>query len=534
MTDAPPSAAPPSAAPPDDIDRRTWHVVLAEDRPSDRDAARDALLRGSDRQYAFVTCETAAEAIAAVEAGGVDLLLLDYQLPDAEAPDVLARLLRAPDSLILPVVPVVVMADARPEGAARNRAVLRAGAQDFVGKDWLTPTSLTRAAEAAVERHRMAVAYEARGRALARSEERLRMTLDGAGIGWWERDTATGVTVCDERAAELWGGTPADFRTSEDFLSRIHPDDAERAQTAIAEATAAGQPYEVDFRVVRPGKAVRWIMVRGRRMPDVGTAGMAHGVNIDVTERREQEETIRQANAEMERFTYTVSHDLKSPLVTVAGFLGLLKTYLAGGQVDRAAGAADRAISAAGRMSRIIDDLLVLSRAGRTVGTAAPVSLDALAATLAADLGVRADDAGGRIDVQGPLGIVLADETRIGEALENLLANGVRHGVGGGGTRVVVRSEQRRGGALRLIVEDDGPGVPEAYRERVFDLFQRLDAGSSGNTASGPGTGVGLAVVARVMEVLGGRAHVESAGGADGNEGARFVLEFPDHAVVVP
>ena len=521
MTDAPPD------------DRRTWRVVLAEDQPFDRDAAREALMRGSDRRYAFALCETAAEAIAAVEAGGVDVLLLDYQLPDADAPDVLARLPRAPGTPDLPAVPVVVMtgADAGPAGAARNRAVLRAGAQVFIGKDWLTPTSLTRAVEAAAERHRMAIAFEARGQALTRSEERIRLTLDGAGVGWWEWDLATDAVVCDERAAALWGAPQDDLDTIGAFFARIHPDDAPAVDALVAAAIAADEPYSAEFRVVLPGRQVRWLVARGRVIHDRAGGRFLHGVNFDVTARREQEETIRQAHAEMERFTYTVSHDLKSPLVTVTGFLGLLKRHLAADQPARAEVAAERALGAAGRMSRLIDDLLVLSRAGRTSGTAVPVSLDSAVAELAAELAMRAADAGGRIDIRGPLGIVRADETRMGEALENLLANGVRYGIGGGGTRVVVRTEPAPGGALRLIVEDDGPGVPEAYRERVFELFQRLDADVAGESGSA-GTGVGLAVVARVMEVLGGHAHVESAGGPAGREGARFVLTFPPHAVV--
>jgi signal transduction histidine kinase len=226
----------------------------------------------------------------------------------------------------------------------------------------------------------------------------------------------------------------------------------------------------------------------------------------------------------MERFAYTVSHDLKSPLVTITGFLGLLKGHVSAGRTEKAVAAADRALGAAERMGRLIEDLLVLSRAGRPAGKPEPVDLDALAGRLAGELRGRAGQAGGVLVVREPLGGVVADKTRLAEALENLLANAVRYGLGGGGTRVEVRTEPTARGALRLVVEDDGPGVPEPYRDRVFELFQRLDTG-------GDGTGVGLAVVARVMEVLGGRASVESAGGPEGREGARFVLTFPPQAV---
>lgn len=151
--------------------------------------------------------------------------------------------------------------------------------------------------------------------------------------------------------------------------------------------------------------------------------------------------------------------------------------------------------------------------------------LGALAGGLAEAFGPRVAAAGGTLSVAAGLGTVLADERRLGEVVENLLANAVTYGLGGGGTRVAVRAEPGRGGSLRLLVEDDGPGVPESYRDKVFELFQRLGR-------AGDGTGVGLALVARIMGTTGGSARVEPAGGPAGREGARFVLEFPASAVL--
>ena len=516
--------------PPPPSEDRPWRVVIADDQPFDRAEAKAALLRGSTRRYTFVECGTAEAVLAAVDHAEepIDCVLLDYRLPDAEAPEVLDRLPRVDRLTDLPAVPVVVVtgADRGPDGADWNRAVLRAGAQDFVGKDWLTPASLTRAVEGAIERHTMTRELGERERALRESRARLQLTLAGGEMGTWEWDLATDAFRFDERVALLWGIDAETTRTATQIFEAVHPEDVDELRETLREALKPGGRFEAEFRVILPDGSVRWLAGRGAVVRDDDDAAVSvFGLNYDLTERYEQEAALQQKNAEMERFAYTVSHDLKSPLVTITGFLGLLKSHVAAGRTEKAVEAADRVLGAAERMGLLIQDLLTLSRAGRASGEPEPVDLDTLAERLRLELTPRAREAGGVIEVDGPLGTVRAGRQGVGEALENLLANAVRYGLGGGGSRVVVRSEPVARGGLRLVVEDDGPGVPAPYRERVFELFQRLDNDREG-------TGVGLAVVARVMEVAGGQATVESAGGPEGHEGARFVLTFPPEAVL--
>ena len=362
---------------------------------------------------------------------------------------------------------------------------------------------------------------------LRQSEARHRIALEGGGMGTWEWDVLADRLDGDDRAYGLWGMSPGEVESVAAFYARlVHPDDLPGLRAEVDRALADADDYAAEFRIVRAGGHVRWTANRGRIVRDAaGAAVRMFGLSFDVTERREAEEALLRKNAEMEQFAYTISHDLKSPLVTITGFLGLLKSQMRAGQTERAVASADRVLGAADRMGRLIGDLLHLSRAGRVTGDAAPVELDALAGSLAEAFGPRVAAAGGTLTVAAGLGTVLADERRLGEVVENLLANAVTYGLGGGGTRVAVRSEPGRGGGLRLLVEDDGPGVPETYRDKVFELFQRLGR-------EGDGTGIGLALVARIMETTGGSASVESAGGPEGHEGARFVLEFPAAAVV--
>lgn len=149
---------------------RPWHIVLIDDNQDDRAEVQRLLLRGSDRQYSFSEAQTAAEGVEMAQAGGSlpDCILLDYNLPDANALEVLATLAQA-DGLL--VCPVVVLTG----GAAREarRAVLRAGAQDYIGKDWLTPSGLTWVVENAIERMAMARQLLLRDQELRRNEKSL-------------------------------------------------------------------------------------------------------------------------------------------------------------------------------------------------------------------------------------------------------------------------------------------------------------------------------------------------------------------------
>ncbi len=151
-------------------DRRTWRVVVVDDSPDDRAEIRRLLLRGSDWRLVFAEAETGAAGVRAVldaDGGPPDCLLLDYNLPDMNAPEVLTAL-AGPDGL--PACPVVVITGS--VGHQQSRQVLRAGAQDYVGKNWMTPECLTRAVENAAERWFMTRELRDSEAALRRSAER--------------------------------------------------------------------------------------------------------------------------------------------------------------------------------------------------------------------------------------------------------------------------------------------------------------------------------------------------------------------------
>ncbi|MGE0455044.1 MAG: ATP-binding protein [Vicinamibacteria bacterium] len=222
-------------------------------------------------------------------------------------------------------------------------------------------------------------------------------------------------------------------------------------------------------------------------------------------------------NAELERFNYTVSHDLKSPLVTIQGFAGLIEADLARGAEDRVKANLARIASASHTMRRLLDDLLELSRIGRVVSPPEPVALAELARETVELLRGSLDRRGVSVRVDPALPVVRGDRRRLQEVLQNLLENAVKF-MGSQPRPQVEIGWRNDGGPERPIyVRDNGQGLERRHVTRVFRLFEKLDPRAEG-------TGVGLALVRRIVEAHGGRTWAESAGSG---QGSTFYFTLP-------
>jgi signal transduction histidine kinase len=221
---------------------------------------------------------------------------------------------------------------------------------------------------------------------------------------------------------------------------------------------------------------------------------------------RTSERELRQRNDELSRFTYTVSHDLKSPLVTVLTFLGYLEQNLAKG--DQAAVVKDLGFiaGAAQRMGRLLDELLELSRIGRKVNPSVAVTLQEIVADARAMVAGRIAERGATIEVTEPETTLHGDRARLLELFQNLLDNALKF-AGPAPPRIEVGVE--RSEEPVIFVRDHGVGIDPRHLPRLFGLFEKLDPESEG-------TGIGLAVARRIVEVHGGRIWAESAGAGQG------------------
>ena len=231
---------------------------------------------------------------------------------------------------------------------------------------------------------------------------------------------------------------------------------------------------------------------------------MARALRAHEEALRAERTDLAAKNAELERFNYTVSHDLKTPLVTIRGFAGLAGTDLADGRNDAVRKDLGRIVAAADKMHHLLDDLLELSRIGRVVHPPQDVDLADLVKD-AIEL-LKGPLEAKRIEPQvaADLPTVHADRRRLLEVLQNLIENASKF-TGSQAQPKIEVGWRRDGSEPVFYVRDNGQGIEPRFLERVFGLFEKLDPG-------GDGTGVGLALVRRIIEAHGGRAWAESEG----------------------
>ncbi|HKP58336.1 MAG TPA: PAS domain S-box protein [Polyangiales bacterium] len=358
-----------------------------------------------------------------------------------------------------------------------------------------------------------------------RAARRFELAVEAAPNAMIMVDSAGKVTLVNSDAERLFGYTRQELVGQP--IEIIVPE-AVRAQHPHLRAVFNALPRQ---RAMGQGRDLRARRKDGSEFPvEIGLNPIetAEGLLVlcavvDISERKRTEQALFAANAalraktaEIEEFVYTVSHDLKSPLVTMGAFLDIHKEDLARGNQAGAEDAMRRVRNAVTRMHDLISDLLELSRVGSVTPKPTVIHLNELLEVVIEASGKVLTAAGIEVTCEPGLPTLRADRNHLYQALENLLSNAAKYASSGKPPRVVVSSEQR-GSELLIKVSDNGPGIPAEQRERVFKLFHRLQARNT------RGTGVGLAIVARVMQSHGGRAWVEPA--ATG--GACFVLALP-------
>jgi PAS domain S-box-containing protein len=237
-------------------------------------------------------------------------------------------------------------------------------------------------------------------------------------------------------------------------------------------------------------------------------AGIIRDITANKAAERAREELIARLesqNAELERFTYTVSHDLKSPLITIKAFVGQLEKSVAKGNMDRFRADVGRIAAAADKMKALLDNLLELSRIGRVANPSVDVDLrelvDEVLELLSASIGERR----AQLTVEPALPRVRGDRIRLREVLQNLVENALKFSKDAA-PRIEIGAVVE--GSMAIChVRDHGIGIEPRYHDRIFGLFEQLDAGSHKE-----GTGVGLALVRRIVNVHGGKTWAESEG----------------------
>jgi PAS domain S-box-containing protein len=281
---------------------------------------------------------------------------------------------------------------------------------------------------------------------------------------------------------------------------------AERRQGKISSYELRLQRADGNWLDILVTGVPRW---QGNRV--VGSIAVITDLTAQKEAEREREQLIAELearNSELERFTYTVSHDLKSPLVTVKGFLGFLEKDIERGDRVRVQQDVMRIQEATQRMQLLLDDLLELSRIGRTSNPPQIISFNELVEEAIGLVAGQIADRSVHVHVMPNMPLVLVDRQRLVEVLQNLLDNGVKFLGEQAEPRIDVGWQSLDGEDL-FFVKDNGLGIEAQFHEKVFGLFDRLDSKVEG-------TGIGLALVKRIIEVHNGRVWIESEGQGQG------------------
>lgn len=348
-----------------------------------------------------------------------------------------------------------------------------------------------------------------------RSEASLNRAQAVAHVGSWSLDLPRDELLWSDEAYRIFGipaGTPM---TYEKFMDKVHPEDREAVKAAWAGALERG-PYDIEHRVLLDGR-VKW--VRERAEVEFGSDGRAlRGVGTvqDVTELKRAEDEIRTLNAELEErvrartaeletankdleaFAFSVSHDLRAPLRTMDGFSQILLERYAPKLEPECRRYLGLVRKGAATMGRLIDDLLKFSRLGRQAVARSSLSMERVVRAAAASLADQIE--GRRVSLRvGALPPCEGDPALLHQVWVNLLSNALKF------TRerpeaVIEIDSREEAGETVYRVKDNGVGFDMRHVDRIFGVFQRLHPKEQYE-----GTGVGLAIVARIIERHGGR-----------------------------
>lgn len=309
---------------------------------------------------------------------------------------------------------------------------------------------------------------------------------------------------------------PAEFLGKK--VGEVVPSVAEQTTFAIARALESGQVNAFEYQLTQ-GEEVKIFEARIAAVDAETVIAMIRDVSLIKWISAEREKLIAELeakNAELERFVYTVSHDLKSPLVTIVGFLGYLEEDIRRGNMEDLRKDVERIYLAAYKMQDLLKDLLELSRIGRTMNPPQAISFEELVKEALELTEGRLQEHGVRASIQPNLPTIRGDHKRLLELTQNLIDNAAKYMGDQAEPKIEIGHDGYENEKPILFVRDNGMGIAPEYFERIFGLFNKLNPNSEG-------TGVGLALARRIVEFHGGRLWVESELG----KGSTFYFTLP-------
>jgi len=488
--------------------------LLLDDNPDDRLLAR----REIERYFEGCDITEAGDRAGfeqAQEAGfPFDVVITDFQMRWTTGLDVL-KIVKAHD----PQLPVIMFTATGTQEIAVD--AMKHGLDDYVVKSPSHYARLPVAVRTCLDRS------EIRSRAI-RSETRLAALLENIELGVFRMSLDGGLEEGNKAFWSMLGLAPGEYSKAQghpllaDVIARL-PQlqatlDAAELQV-VGDIGAGGRAHTVKLVRVRVNghDAVDGIVedVTSLRRADFEIQRL----NVDLEQRiAERTRQLQDANEALETFGFSVSHDMREPLRTIQGYANALKQDFSEGRMEQAGRYINRIEAVARRVDTMVSDLLEFARLSRTEIAIGDVALADAIADMRTMLHAETHQAGAELRVEAPDDLhVRAHRPTLVQALTNLVSNAVKFVAPDARPAVLIRAQQR-GSAVRIEIEDNGIGIAESAQGRIFNVFERLHG-----EEEYPGTGIGLAIVKKGVERMGGSVGVTSRTGA----GSIFHVELP-------
>jgi PAS domain S-box-containing protein len=490
-------------------------VLILEDSETDAELVLNELARaGYEPDWRRVDNETDYLNCLSTE---LDVVLADYSMPQFNV----LRALQLMKKQSMDVPFIIVTGTVGEEAVAE---CMRQGARDYLLKDRLG--RLGSAVERVLQEKRLNDERNRAVNALRENEEKYRNLFESSP----EPITLIGLdgTILDfNKAAEAIVDRPREEVIGRSFfdLGVFEETDIPSLMNRFGQVAGGGlhEPFQV--KIIHRGNQILWLEIFISFLKKDDAIYAIQVISRDITEPKrieaEKENLIQKLeaqNAELERFTYTVSHDLKAPLVTINGFLGYLVDDAAAGNMDRLKYDIQRITSAVDRMNNLLKDLLELSRIGRLTNPAENILPEELLHEVLEQVEGSLNEKNIQVQITQDLPALHGDRQRLMEVFQNLIENAAKYMGDQTSPRIEIghQGEDAESGQPIFYVRDNGIGIAPEFHQRIFGLFNKLDAQSDG-------TGIGLALVKRIIEIHGGRVWVESEAG----KGSTFYFTLP-------
>ena len=361
--------------------------------------------------------------------------------------------------------------------------------------------------------------------------EQLQLAAQAAELGVWNYDLASGTSKWNAHLYRLLGLEPREGpEDGERFFEFIHPEDRAGSIASITTVINSTEDHiKEEFRIVQADGKIRWLAARGRIYRDEnGRQVRISGINYDITERKNAEEAVRltqlqltmqlaeteRVNEELSQYAYAVSHDLKGPLRAIRNYAEFLYEDLADTLTGDQKKYLEGLKTAVDQGDNLINDLLHLSRIDRVSLEMEAVDVPGTVAEIRSLLALPAEV---EITVEMKWPDFSVDRTLFKQILQNLISNGVKFNERNP-KRIVIGYQAASEDTIDIFVRDNGIGIEPQYQEQIFRIFQRLHTDRAYE-----GTGIGLAIVQKATNKLGGSVRLESEPG----KGSTFTLRLP-------